>query len=42
MRLLIAEDDALLGDGIQAALKMAGYVVDWARDGQEAMLALNS
>lgn len=42
MRVLIAEDDALLGEGIQAALKIAGYVVDWARDGQEAMLALNS
>lgn len=42
MRILVAEDDQLLGEGIQAGLGMAGYVVDWARDGQEAMLALRN
>lgn len=42
MRILVAEDDPLLGEGIQAGLGMAGYVVDWARDGQEAMLALRN
>lgn len=42
MRILVAEDDLLLGEGIQAGLGMAGYVVDWARDGQEAMLALRN
>ncbi len=33
MRLLVAEDDALLGEGIQAAFKMAGFAVDWVQDG---------
>jgi DNA-binding response OmpR family regulator len=33
MRLLIVEDDPLLGDGIQAGLKQAGYSADWVRDG---------
>jgi len=42
MRILVAEDDQLLGEGIQAGLGMAGYVVDWARDGQEALLALRN
>lgn len=42
MRLLLAEDDALLGEGIQTGLKMAGYVVDWVRDGNAALLALTT
>ena len=33
MRVLLVEDDALLGDGIQAGLKLADYAVDWVRDG---------
>lgn len=40
MRLLLVEDDALLGNGIEAGLKQAGFAVDWARDGREAQLAL--
>eukprot|EP01041_Mallomonas_annulata_P040919 gene40919-64894_t len=40
MRLLLVEDDALLGDGIQAGLRLAGYAVDWVRDGAAAALAL--
>ncbi len=42
MRLLVAEDDAMIGEGIQTALKMSGYVVDWVRDGNQAQLALNT
>ena len=42
MRLLVAEDHALIGEGIQAALKMAGYVVDWVRDGNQALLAMST
>jgi len=42
MRLLLVEDDALLGDGIQAGLKMAGFAVDWVRDGVAADLALKA
>ncbi len=42
MRLLVAEDDALIGEGIQAALKMSGYVVDWVRDGNQALLSMST
>ncbi|PKO83678.1 MAG: DNA-binding response regulator [Betaproteobacteria bacterium HGW-Betaproteobacteria-11] len=40
MRILLVEDDALLGDAIQAGLRQAGHAVDWARDGVKAELAL--
>ena len=36
MRILLAEDDALLGDGLRAGLRQAGFQVDWVRDGQAA------
>ena len=42
MRILLVEDDALLGDGVDAGLKQAGYAVDWARDGIAAELALRN
>jgi DNA-binding response OmpR family regulator len=40
LRILLVEDDALLGDGIRAGLKLADYAVDWVRDGEAACLAL--
>ncbi len=40
MRLLLVEDDRLLGNGIEVGLKQAGFTVDWAKDGREAQLAL--
>ncbi len=40
MRILLVEDDALLGDGLRAGLTLEGYGVDWARDGEAARLAL--
>lgn len=40
MRILVVEDDALLGDAIQAGLKQSGYAVDWMRDGVSAEQAL--
>ena len=40
MRVLVVEDDALLGDGIRAGLRLADYAVDWVRDGEAARLAL--
>lgn len=40
MRLLLVEDDALLGNGIEIGLKQAGFTVDWAKDGRSAQLAL--
>ena len=36
MRILLAEDDQLLGSGLQAGLGQAGFQVDWVRDGQAA------
>jgi DNA-binding response OmpR family regulator len=40
LRVLLVEDDALLGDGIRAGLKLADYAVDWVRDGDSARRAL--
>lgn len=42
MRILVVEDDALLGDAVQAGLRQAGYAVDWVRDGAQASHALAS
>jgi two-component system OmpR family response regulator/two-component system response regulator QseB len=42
MRVLIVEDDALLGDGIQAGLKQQGFTVDWVRDGMAAEHAIEA
>lgn len=40
MRILIVEDDTLLGDGIRTGLTQNGYAVDWVEDGQAAETAL--
>ena len=40
MRILLVEDDALLGDGTRAGLRLGGYAVDWVRDGEAARTAL--
>ncbi len=42
MRVLVVEDDALLGDAIQAGLRQAGYAVDWMKDGVAAEQALST
>jgi len=42
MRLLVVEDDPLLGDGIKAGLTQAGFAVDWVQDGVAAALALDT
>lgn len=36
MRILLAEDDPLLGDGLRAGLRQLGFLVDWVRDGEAA------
>ena len=36
MRILLAEDDRLLGDGLRAGLRQQGFQVDWVRDGAAA------
>lgn len=42
MRILVAEDDRLLGEAIQDGLDYKGYNVDWFTDGQSALYAISS
>lgn len=42
MRILVVEDDPLLGDGIKAGLAQAGFTVDWVKDGVAGELALKT
>ena len=42
MRILLVEDDRLLGDGLTAGLAQAGYAVEWLRDGEAAVAALSA
>jgi two-component system OmpR family response regulator/two-component system response regulator QseB len=42
MRILLVEDDKLLGDGVQAGLAQSGFTVDWVRDGVAGELALRT
>lgn len=36
MRILLVEDDSLLGEGIQSGLTQDGYTVDWVKNGLDA------
>lgn len=40
MRVLLVEDDPMIGKSVQQGLRQNGYTVDWVRDGQDAELAL--
>ncbi|SRR5690606_8202466 len=40
MRILVVEDDPLLGRGTQAGLEQSGFAADWVRDGAAADAAL--
>jgi DNA-binding response OmpR family regulator len=42
MKVLLAEDDAMLGSGLERGLRMAGFTVDWVRDGLQAQSALRA
>jgi DNA-binding response OmpR family regulator len=42
MRILVVEDDQLLGDALQSGLKQRGFDVDWVKDGIAAELALSA
>ena len=41
LRILLVEDDQLLGDGIRTCLKQIGYTVDWVLDGHHAILTIH-
>ena len=40
MRVLLVEDDELLGSAVRAGLEQSGYTVDWVRSGGQAASAL--
>ena len=40
MRILVAEDDAILAGAVLHGLRLAGYAVDWVKNGLEADSAL--
>jgi DNA-binding response OmpR family regulator len=40
MRVLLVEDDPMIGEAIQGALKDASYAADWVKDGQTALTTL--
>jgi two-component system, OmpR family, response regulator len=40
MRLLLVEDDSMIGAAAQQGLRQEGHTVDWVRDGREAALAV--
>jgi DNA-binding response OmpR family regulator len=40
MRILLVEDDPMIGKTLQQALQQDGYAVDWAADGEAARTAL--
>src|SRR5947207_14068350 len=42
MRILLVEDDAMIGKTVQQALQQDGYAVDWVTDGQAARLTLDT
>lgn len=42
MRVLLVEDDPMIGEAIRGALKDASYAVDWIKNGQTALEALSS
>ena len=41
MRVLVVEDDPMIGRAVVAGLQAQGFAVDWVRDGGEAELALS-
>jgi two-component system OmpR family response regulator len=40
MRILVAEDDAVLAEGVMSSLRQSGFAVDWVKNGLEAESAL--
>ena len=42
MRVLIVEDDEMIGESLVRGLSDEGYAVDWVRDGEHAQEALQA
>ncbi len=41
MKILLVEDDALLGDGVWAGLRREDNAVDWVKNGETALSAIS-
>jgi two-component system response regulator QseB len=42
MRVLVVEDDVMIGQGLETALRQIDAAVDWIRDGAQASVALST
>ena len=42
MRILLVEDDPMIGEGVVDGLSAEGYAVDWVQDGNSALIALRT
>jgi len=42
MRVLLVEDDKIIGDGVSAGLDLEGYAIDWVEDKESAETALDT
>ncbi|SAK77659.1 two component transcriptional regulator [Caballeronia fortuita] len=42
MRILLVEDDRMIGESVQDELREGGYAVDWVRDGRLALTSLTT
>ena len=42
MRVLLVEDDRMIGEAVERALRTATYAVDWVRDGSAAITAMDT
>lgn len=42
MRILLVEDDQMLGEAVRDGLRQGGYVVDWVQDAGAALAALST
>ena len=42
MRVLLVEDDRMIGEAVERALREAAYATDWVRDGALAMTAMDT
>jgi two-component system, OmpR family, response regulator QseB len=42
MRLLLVEDDAMIGESVRLGLRQDGFAVDWVQDGKAAEVALKT
>jgi two-component system, OmpR family, response regulator len=42
MKLLLAEDDPMIGQSVERGLRLSGFVVDWTHDGKSAELAMQT